>query len=127
MSKIKDVLVLHHSHLDIGYTHAQPILLEMQKKYIDQALQMCELTEDWEEENQFRWTCESSYPVLRWLESAKREANRAIRPLLTQRPIKRICASYLHTTPLVSAEQWPTCCSLFDNYAVSSVPNQDGD
>ncbi|GAE08017.1 hypothetical protein [Paenibacillus sp. JCM 10914] len=104
MSKIKDVLILHHSHLDVGYTHSQPVLLELQKKYIDQALQLCELTEDWAEENKFRWTCESSYPVLRWLETASEQQLRQIKRYL-QNGQMSISASFMHTTPLVTAEQ----------------------
>lgn len=104
MSKIKDVLVLHHSHLDVGYTHAQPILLELQKKYIDQALQLCELTEDWDEANKFRWTCESSYPVLQWLEKADNKQVEKLGRYL-QNGQMSISASFIHTTPLVTAEQ----------------------
>ncbi|MFD0618627.1 glycosyl hydrolase-related protein [Paenibacillus sp. GCM10027629] len=104
MSKIKEVLVLHHSHLDVGYTHAQPILLEMQKKYIDQALDMCEMTEDWEEINKFRWTCESSYPMLRWLETAKASQVDRFKHYLHNGQMS-ISASFMHTTPLCSAEE----------------------
>lgn len=104
MPKIKEVLVLHHSHLDIGYTHAQPIILELQKKYIDQALHMCELTEDWSEVNKFRWTCESSYPVLSWLETAKASQIDRFKHYLHKGQMS-ISASHLHTTPLCSAEQ----------------------
>ncbi|RKP54437.1 hypothetical protein D7Z26_13895 [Cohnella endophytica] len=104
MSRIKEVLVLHHSHLDVGYTHAQPILIEMQKKYIDEALQMCALTEDWSEVNRFRWTCESSYPVLKWLETANSSQIDLFKYYLKNGQMS-VSASYMHTTPLCSAEQ----------------------
>ncbi|WP_028563688.1 glycosyl hydrolase-related protein [Paenibacillus pinihumi] len=104
MSKIKEILILHHSHLDVGYTHSQPVLIEMHKKYIDQALEMCELTEDWAEENKFRWTCEASYPVLRWLDTASGQQIQKFRQFL-QNGQMSITASFLHSTPLVTAEQ----------------------
>ncbi|QJD84603.1 glycoside hydrolase family 38 N-terminal domain-containing protein [Cohnella herbarum] len=104
MPKIKEVLVLHHSHLDIGYTHAQPILLELQKRYIDEALQLCELTEQWEERDRFRWTCESSYPVLLWLETAGPEQVERMKRYLNNGQLS-LSASFLHATPLCTAEE----------------------
>ncbi|WP_018756476.1 glycosyl hydrolase-related protein [Paenibacillus terrigena] len=120
MSRIKEVLVLHHSHLDVGYTHPQPVLLEMQKKYIDQAIHMCELTEDWAEENKFRWTCESSYPVIRWLETANEKQIEKFGRYLRGGQMS-ISASFMHTTPLVTAEQLAKML-----YPIKTLRNQFG-
>ena len=68
--RIAEILVLHHSHLDIGYTHSQPILWELQREYIDLALDFLDETADWPAISLPRWTCEVTAPVEKWLATA---------------------------------------------------------
>src|SRR6185312_16117348 len=69
-SSIQDILLLHHSHLDVGYTHSQPVLWELQSEYITQAVNWLEETADLPDGARPKWTCEVTEPVLQWLKRA---------------------------------------------------------
>ncbi|MBR7835161.1 glycoside hydrolase [Actinospica durhamensis] len=69
-AEIEEILVLHHSHLDVGYTHSQPILWRLQTEYISETVDWLERTEDLPEDCRPKWTCEATEPVRRWLAAA---------------------------------------------------------
>jgi len=100
----KEVLILHHSHVDIGYTHPQSMYWELQKNYLIAALDMLDRTEDWPDDvSRPRWTAETTAPVMRWLETAKPEdVERFRKHIKTGR--FGISGLEYNTTPLCSLE-----------------------
>ena len=100
----KEVLILHHSHVDVGYTHPQSMYWELQKDYLSAALDMLDRTENWPNDlSRPRWTAEVTAPVIRWLETAI--------PADVARLKKHIQSGHFgisgfeyNTTPLSSAE-----------------------
>ena len=67
---IKEILLVHHSHTDIGYTHPQPVVMELHRRFIDQTLEHIEQTKDWADDSRFRWTCEVTGITLDWWQNA---------------------------------------------------------
>lgn len=103
LSSIKEVLIIHHSHLDVGYTHSQEALWQLQKEYIQNALYLLKQTEDWDEQNAPSWTCEVTAPVIRWLETAMPEEVKRFKKYARQGRMA-ISALEYNTTPLSSSE-----------------------
>lgn len=99
-----------HSHLDVGYTHPQPMLLELQKDYLDQALALIEKTKNYPEETQFRWTIEGNYILKNWLETASEEQVEKMKAAIHS---GHICVTALpmHTTPGADAREMITMLS----------------
>ena len=98
---IKEILLLHHSHLDVGYTHSQPILWELQNEYIDQVLDWLEETEGLPDGARPKWTCEATEPVRRWLEqSPPSQVERFVRQCRSGR--LGLSALRWHTTSLAN-------------------------
>jgi alpha-mannosidase len=63
------VYLVQHTHTDIGYTRPQSEILPEHLRFIDYALDFCDLTDDYPDDAKFRWTCEASWPVNQYLNS----------------------------------------------------------
>jgi hypothetical protein len=63
------VYLVQHTHTDIGYTRPQSEILPEHLRFIDYALDFCDLTDLYPDNAKFRWTCEASWAVNQYLES----------------------------------------------------------
>ncbi len=59
--------LVQHAHTDIGYTRPQHEILPEHLRYIDYALDMCDLTDSYPDDAKFRWTCEAAWTVREYL------------------------------------------------------------
>lgn len=103
--QIREILLLHHSHTDVGYTHPQPVFWELQRRIVDQAIELCERTADRPEASRARWTCETTWPVMHWLSRASGSQIERFRALAKAGQMS-IGALPLHLTPLANAPQF---------------------
>lgn len=96
---IKEVLLLHHTHTDIGYTHPQSMIWELHRRFIDQALDLCESTSCWDEPSRLKWTCECTAPLIYWLDRATTRQIDRFRALVDGGQIGASALAF-HPTPL---------------------------
>jgi len=104
MNDLREILLLHHTHTDIGFTHSQPVVWELHDHFIDRALDLCEETAGWPEPSRTRWTCEVTATLLHWLDSAPEGQLRRFRQLVAQ-GLVGAGAMFCNITPLYNAEQ----------------------
>jgi alpha-mannosidase len=62
--------LVHHTHLDIGYTHVQEDVERLQMEHLDMALELIEKTRSYPEASQFRWNPEGLWAVESYLKRA---------------------------------------------------------
>ena len=78
------LLLVHHSHTDVGYTEAQPRIERWHVDFLRQALAILAERPD------FRWTCETLWAVERFLAEATPDGGgglRRARPRAAHRPV----------------------------------------
>jgi len=75
LKKVREwyVYLVQHVHTDIGFTRPQTEILPEHLRFIDTALDYCDLTDDYPEDAKFRWTCEVSWPVREYLKRRPHE------------------------------------------------------
>ncbi len=69
----REIHLIHQTHLDIGYTHTQDVVLQKQIEYLHQALQYIEETKDYPEEARFVWHPEGMWAVDEFMRIASEE------------------------------------------------------
>jgi len=68
---------LHHTHLDIGFTHTQEEVEARQMRFIDQALELAEKTKEYPPGTRFKWLPEGLWPVESYMKAASPEKREA--------------------------------------------------
>lgn len=104
MSKIRTVYICNHAHTDIGFTDFQDLCFRQHGEFILQALDLIEATSDLPEEARYRWTCEATGPLLRWLRTAPNAERDRLRHFNQAGRID-IAGMQYNLTPLLNVEQ----------------------
>lgn len=99
------VFVVHHSHLDIGYTDPQGVVLRHHHDYLDSALSIADATGGWPDDARFRWSVESTMPALRWLADSPRAAVRRFTDLVREGRIEVTAFPFQMHTEACSEEE----------------------
>jgi hypothetical protein len=103
--KLDEIWVLHHSHTDIGFTLDQPILWEMQRRFIDAAIDAAEEYADDSGPHAFKWVVETMAPLLYWLDhSSDRQIERF--QALEKAGRIEVGGAFLNAVPLVDTADY---------------------
>ncbi len=68
-----EIYVLHHSHVDIGYTHVQTEVIRKHWEYFEQVIELARKSADYPPGSQFKWNAEVLWAVDSYLEQAPKE------------------------------------------------------
>jgi hypothetical protein len=102
---IKEILLVPHTHHDIGYTHIPEICLRMHERYIHEAMLLCEQDIADDSPAAFHWTVELSLPLVNYLRKASQTDVRCLQQLVAQGRMA-VTGAYAHMTQLIGTEEY---------------------
>jgi hypothetical protein len=95
------VYLAQHTHTDIGYTRPQTEILPEHLRYIDYALDYCDLTDGYPDDARFRWTCETSWAVREYLKGRSAKQIERLRKRVNEGRIE-ICGLMLNMSEIAT-------------------------
>lgn len=104
MSKVHTLYFIHHSHTDIGFTHDQPIVFDLQRRFLDEALNLADKYVDRASDGAFRWTVETTFVLHRWLQHASQSQIERFKALERAGRIE-VTGMFANLTPLYDTDQ----------------------
>jgi alpha-mannosidase len=102
MNRPWEIWLVHHSHVDIGYTEPQDIIMRKHAEFIAQALDHCTTTDALPPGERFCWTCEVAWTVKAFLARYPERAEEFFRRVREGRI--EVTALYLQLTDLFTQE-----------------------
>ncbi|MGL4374784.1 MAG: glycosyl hydrolase family 38, partial [Turicibacter sp.] len=105
MSEIKlnkkwEVLLLHHTHTDIGYTQSQETIEFYHVNFIKQAIEIAEGLRAQGKEHEFTWVCEAFWGIENFLKSVDNSWKNRFETCVKNGSIE-VTGSYLNMTELI--------------------------
>ncbi len=104
---IKSIYIIHFSHTDVGFTDMPGVCRELQRRYLDIAIDGVLATMSKPAERRFHWTCESLVTVDDWWEAASAERRKEFLKALRSGQLD-VAALPCNQTPFQNAAQWQT-------------------
>jgi alpha-mannosidase len=102
MARPWEIWLVHHTHVDIGYTEPQDIILRKHAEFVAQALDHCTATDALPAGERFCWTCEVAWTVKAFLSRFPERADEFFRHVREGRI--EVTALYLQLTDLFAQE-----------------------
>ena len=106
---LREIFLIHHTHMDIGYTDLPTEVLDQHLDHMDRAIELCEAGA--RTGRPYFWTCESAYLVRDYLECRPAGQRERLLNALRQGWIELQCMLTQPLTELPSGEE------LIDNVA----------
>lgn len=101
----KTIYLLHHSHVDIGYTHIQKEVEELQWSFIESAIELAKLSKNLPNESKFKWNVEVMWAVDSYLKQATPEKRKAFGDAVKQGDIELAALYANELTGLCSSRE----------------------
>lgn len=96
------VFLVHHTHVDIGYTEPQRVILRKHADFVAQALDFCTASDTLPPGERFCWTCEVAWTVKAFLQQYPHRREEFFRRVREGRI--EVTALYLQLTDLFTLE-----------------------
>ncbi len=98
-AKIRHVDIVHHTHTDVGYTELPSVIRDLQKRYLEAAVDCCRM------DPAFRWTVESLLGLDDWWRAVPPSRRNELIALVDTGRMD-VMAMPFNQTPFQNARQW---------------------
>ena len=117
------VMFVQHTHTDIGYTRPQHEILSEHIRFIDYALDYCDLTDDYPDDAKFRWVCEAAWAVSEYIRIRPKEQVERLKQRIKEGRIE-VTAMYFNYDELPGEQELAYSLYTLREFKKNGIPVQ---